>query len=122
MFLLHALSLHGCVLTLAHALAAHSNFIVSCILILGFYSAGKTSVTGLVSNALLVTPRVLAWLVQARASHVRGLPFSLFTKAALLPNTIDADFRFKDGYFKGITDGHSTRMVNLQSTAQAAPA
>lgn len=38
-----------------------SNFILSCILILGNYSAGKTSITGLISSALLVAPRCLAW-------------------------------------------------------------
>ena len=51
--------------------------------------------TGLISGALLVAPRTHKWLVAARSSHVRGLPISLFSAAPVLPNTVDADWRFK---------------------------
>jgi hypothetical protein len=51
------------VLARAVSRCLRSNFIISCILILGHYSAGKTSVTGLISSALLVAPRCLAWFL-----------------------------------------------------------
>ncbi len=75
------------------------NFTISCILVLHFYNAGKSSVTGLISSALLITPRVLNWLLQARVSCVTGLPVSLFSQRPALPNTIDADFKFKDDLY-----------------------
>lgn len=61
----------GCATPAQHSTCARpdgpcaSNFIISCILILGYYSAGKTSVTGLISSALLVAPRCLAWFMCA---------------------------------------------------------
>ena len=60
----------------------------------------RSSVTGLISGCLLVTPRALKWLVAARTSHVRGLPVSLFAAAPVLPNTIDADWRFKADVYR----------------------
>ena len=77
-----------------------SNFIISCILILGQYSAGKTSVTGLISSALLVAPRCLAWYLNAQQSYNRGLPMSQFSKMPALANTIDADWRFNDKVYR----------------------
>ena len=95
-----------------------SNFILSCILILRDYSAGKTSVTGLISSALLVAPRCLAWLLNAQQSYNRGLPLSQFTKLPALANTIDADWRFKaEVYRPGGAQGTEMTENQLYSAA-----
>ena len=91
---------------------------MSCILILRDYSAGKTSVTGLISSALLVAPRCLAWVLNAQQSYNRGLPLSQFTKLPALANTIDADWRFKaEVYRPGGTGGTEMTENQLYSAA-----
>jgi hypothetical protein len=75
-------------------------------------------VTGLISSALLVVPRVLNWFLLARRSHVRGLPFAMFAKAPALPNTVDKDWRFKAEVYKGLSAATS-RKLNVQSEAAA---
>ncbi len=32
-------------------------------------------------------------------SYLKGLPVSFFSKVSLLPNTVDADWKFKDGVY-----------------------
>jgi hypothetical protein len=39
-----------------------SNLVISSVLILGYYSAGKTSVTGLISSTVLILPRLVFWI------------------------------------------------------------
>ncbi len=36
----------------------------------------------------------------ARTSYARGLPLSLFAKAPVLPNTVDADWKFREGVYE----------------------
>ena len=101
------------------------NFIVSGVLIAN--ETSSTSITSLISNTLLIAPKVLGWLSAlccairerelkssrslsySRLTHVlpvysynsvfQSLPYSLFSKNPVLPNTIDPAFRFKDGYY-----------------------
>jgi hypothetical protein len=98
--LLRKLNLASLLLSGGLIFVVATNFVMSCILILRHYSSGKTSVTGLVSSCMLIVPRVLNWLLQSHVSYSRGLPISLFTKRPALPNTIDADFRFRADVYR----------------------
>ena len=62
------------------------------------------------SSARAGTPRLpdpLALPVRrtSRTAYARGLPLSLFSIAPLLPNTVDKDWKFRDGVYQtGGTD------------------
>lgn len=75
-------------LTRAHAsiLAAcvTINFVISAVLISG--QSGRTSVTALVTQTLLIAPRVASWCYISFLSFNEDLPYSLFSKNPMLPN------------------------------------
>jgi hypothetical protein len=117
---LRQMNLAAYILTAFLALLVAGNFVISCILILHYYSTGKGSVTGLISSALLVTPRVLAWVLNARASHTRALPLSMFSKMPLLPNTVDKDWKFKPEVYQpglGVDKAESGVFVGAPASA-----
>lgn len=60
-------------------------------------NAGRASVTGLISSTLLILPHLGAWWMLARTSWKKAQPLSMFARLPVLPNTIDKDYRFKDG-------------------------
>ena len=82
------------------ALLVILNLILSSIHVLRDFSEGKASVTGLLSNSLLLLPRVGGWLGNAYTAWRTGRPVSFFKKVAALPSTIDEDFRFDPVYYK----------------------
>jgi hypothetical protein len=76
------------------------NFLLSCVHVLRDFSEGKSSATALVSYTLLLTPRVLGWLVNAYKAASEAQPVSFFIKIAAQPNTIDADWKYKPAVYK----------------------
>ena len=71
------------------------NFLLSCVHVLRDYSEGKSSATAIVSYSMLLLPRVLGWLINAHKAHTEGQPLSFFIKISALPNTIDADWKYR---------------------------
>lgn len=98
----------------AVTLAVTVNFILSCVHVLRDFSEGKASATALVSFTLLLAPRVLGWLLNAHRAVATGAPVSFFIKTPALPNTIDADWKFRPEVYK-------PRYAVIQAAA-AAPA
>ena len=76
------------------------NLILSAVHVLRDFSVGKSSLTGLISNTLLLLPRVLGWTSAAWKAHFANAPISFFSKKASLPNTIDADWRYVPSVYK----------------------
>ncbi len=76
------------------------NFIMSGVHVLRDFSEGKASLTGLLSNTLLLAPRVLGWLYNSHVAHHSCQPISFFSKVAALPNTIDADWKYVPEVYK----------------------
>ena len=71
------------------------NFLLSCVHVLRDYSEGKSSATAIVSYSMLLLPRVLGWLINAHKAVTDDLPLSFFIKISALPNTIDADWKYR---------------------------
>ena len=76
------------------------NFLMSCVHVLRDYSEGKSSATAIVSYSMLLVPRVLGWLINAYKAHTEETPLSFFIKISALPNTIDADWRYRPEVYK----------------------
>ena len=76
------------------------NFLLSCVHVLRDYSEGKSSATAIVSYSMLLLPRVLGWLINAHKAHTEDQPLSFFIKISALPNTIDADWRYRPEVYK----------------------
>ena len=76
------------------------NLTLSSVHILRDYSVGKSSLTGLISNTLLLLPRIFGWLRNAWQAYSTNAPVSFFSKKPSLPNTIDADWRYVPSVFK----------------------
>ena len=76
------------------------NFLLSCVHVLRDYSEGKSSATAIVSYSMLLLPRVLGWLINAHKAHTEGQPLSFFIKISALPNTIDADWRYRPEVYR----------------------
>ena len=76
------------------------NFLMSCVHVLRDYSEGKSSATAIVSYSMLLLPRVLGWLINAHKAHHEDTPLSFFIKISALPNTIDADWRYRPEVYK----------------------
>lgn len=76
------------------------NLALSATHVLRDYSTGKSSATGLLSNTLLLLPRVAGWVLNAYAAYSSGRPVSMFKKVAAVPSTIDEDWRFDPKFYK----------------------
>ena len=76
------------------------NFLLSCVHVLRDYSEGKSSATAIVSYSMLLLPRVLGWLINAHKAHTEDQPLSFFIKISALPNTIDADWRYRPEVYR----------------------
>ena len=76
------------------------NLILSGVHVLRDFSVGKSSLTGLISNTLLLLPRVMGWLYTAWLGYSSNAPISFFQKKPSLPNTIDADWRYVPSVYK----------------------
>jgi hypothetical protein len=76
------------------------NVLLSAIHCLHDFSAGKASAAALISYTMLLAPRVLGWAINSQRAYSSGAPISLFIKTPALPNTIDADFKYKPEVYK----------------------
>jgi hypothetical protein len=101
------------VITLALAL----NFILSAVHTLRDYSEGKSSAMALLSYTLLLAPRVLGWLLNAYRAYFRNEPVSFFIKTPALPNTIDADWKYRPEVYR---PRYSAAAATLGGTRTAA--
>jgi hypothetical protein len=116
------INLHAFRFSLLIMLFVAINFLMSCVHVLRDYSGecpvsaiaarlrvltrvrypfclsvaeGKSSATAIVSYSMLLLPRVLGWLINAHKAHTEDQPLSFFIKISALPNTIDADWRYR---------------------------
>ena len=89
------INLHAFRFSLLIMLFVGINFLMSCVHVLRDFSEGKSSATAIVSYSMLLLPRVLGWLINAHKAHTEDQPLSFFIKISALPNTIDADWRYR---------------------------
>lgn len=94
------INLHALRLSSLIALFVVLNFILSCTHVMRDYSEGKASAMAIVSYSMLLVPRVLGWLINAIKAYTKDEPLSFFIKISALPNTIDADWRYKPSVYK----------------------